>query len=76
MRTAGLDVSLRFIGEKMEDSRADVEIVGHSLGGGMASATSRASGLPATTFNSAGLSPNTVAQYGDQINVDPIAKMI
>ncbi len=52
------------IGEKLADSSADVEIVGHSLGGGMASAASRASGLPATTYNSAGLHQNTVAHYG------------
>lgn len=37
-----------------------VSFVGHSLGGGMASAASRASGAPATTFNAAGLHQNTV----------------
>lgn len=52
------------IGKSLKEFGADVEIVGHSLGGGMASATSRASGLPATTFNSAGLNANTVAHYG------------
>lgn len=35
-------------------------LTGHSLGGGMASAGSRASGLPATTFNAAGLNARTV----------------
>jgi uncharacterized Zn-binding protein involved in type VI secretion len=35
--------------------------VGHSLGGGMASAAARSSGLPATTFNAAGLRSNTVS---------------
>jgi hypothetical protein len=32
-----------------------VKFVGHSLGGGLASAASHATGLPATTFNAAGL---------------------
>ena len=35
-------------------------LTGHSLGGGMASAASEASGLPATTFNAAGLNARTV----------------
>jgi len=52
------------IGKALAKSGADVDIVGHSLGGGMASAASRTSGLAATTFNSAGLNPLTVARYG------------
>jgi hypothetical protein len=52
------------IGNSLSRSGADVEITGHSLGGGMASAASRTSGLPATTFNSAGLNSGTVSQYG------------
>lgn len=39
---------------------ADARLTGHSLGGGMASAGSAASGLPATTFNAAGLNARTV----------------
>ena len=35
---------------------------GHSLGGGLASAASRASGLPASTFNAASLHKDTVPQ--------------
>ena len=35
-------------------------LTGHSSGGGMASAGSEASGLPATTFNAAGLNAKTV----------------
>jgi uncharacterized Zn-binding protein involved in type VI secretion len=38
----------------------NARLTGHSLGGGMASAGSRASGLPATTFNPAGLNAKTV----------------
>lgn len=42
------------------------EIVGHSLGGGMASAGSAITGVPATTFNSAGLHQATAQRYADQ----------
>lgn len=52
------------IGQKLKEVGAHMQIAGHSLGGGLASAASRASGLPATTFNAAGLNPNTVARYG------------
>ncbi|HMO74206.1 MAG TPA: hypothetical protein PKD99_06620 [Sphingopyxis sp.] len=45
----------------MSDGGNNVKFVGHSLGGGLASAASRASGMPATTFNAAGLHPNTIA---------------
>jgi type VI secretion system secreted protein VgrG len=41
-----------------------VDGTGHSLGGGDASAFSRASGAEAYTFNAAGLNPATVAHYG------------
>jgi hypothetical protein len=40
-----------------------VLIVGHSLGGGLASAAQGGSGAMATTFNAAGLNPKTVARY-------------
>lgn len=51
------------IGKNMADSAmaGKIKIVGHSLGGGLASAASRASGLPATTFNAAGLHKDTIA---------------
>lgn len=39
---------------------AGARLTGHSLGGGMASAGAEASGLPATTYNAAGLHANTV----------------
>ncbi|WP_425357190.1 PAAR domain-containing protein [Vibrio tritonius] len=48
----------------IQDEGVEVEIAGHSLGGGLASAASKASGLPATTFNAAGLHRKTVANYG------------
>ena len=40
-----------------------VQLVGHSLGGGLSSAAQGGSGAIATTFNAAGLNPNTVARY-------------
>jgi hypothetical protein len=43
-----------------------VHMTGHSLGGGMASAASSASGSDGTTFNSAGLNTSTVEKYGGQ----------
>lgn len=38
----------------------NMELVGHSLGGGMATAASAISGIKATVFNPAGVHPNTV----------------
>lgn len=42
------------------------EIAGHSLAGGMASAASAVTGVPATTFNAAGLHPNTAQRYAQE----------
>ncbi len=39
------------------------EITGHSLGGGIASAAGAVTGVQTTTFNAAGLHPNTAARY-------------
>jgi len=56
------------IGNRLEASgRAnDVNITGHSLGGGLASAASVASGADAYTFNSAGLHPDTLKNCGGE----------
>jgi hypothetical protein len=51
------------IGNRLAASRSKVRIVGHSLGGGLASAAQGGSGLDASTYNAAGLHPNTVARY-------------
>ncbi len=52
-----------YIGSRLARSSAgaNVTITGHSLGGGLASATAIASGRNATTFNAAGLSDATIA---------------
>ncbi|WP_242108018.1 XVIPCD domain-containing protein [Luteimonas aquatica] len=41
-----------------------VVITGHSLGGGLATAASVASGIPAVTFNGSGLHDNTIRRLG------------
>ncbi|WP_185965031.1 alpha/beta hydrolase family protein [Glacieibacterium frigidum] len=48
------------IGEALARSDASVTIAGHSLGGGLASATAVASGREADTFNAAGLTDKTI----------------
>jgi len=50
------------IGREIARSGADVTFTGHSLGGGLASAASIASGREADTFNAAGLSANTIGE--------------
>lgn len=42
----------------------NVEYVGHSLGGGLASVAAAMNGSPATTFNAAGLHDNTLLRTG------------
>ena len=46
----------------------NVEYVGHSLGGGLASVAAAMHGSPATTFNAAGLNDNTLLSKGVQPN--------
>jgi uncharacterized Zn-binding protein involved in type VI secretion len=43
----------------------ELEICGHSLGGGLTSAGSIVTESPGFTFNSAGLHPNTIKPYGN-----------
>ncbi|AYH05895.1 DUF4150 domain-containing protein [Pectobacterium parmentieri] len=52
------------IGNKIMMSELPIDCTGHSLGGGMASACSRASGRSGWTYNSAGLNSKTVEKYG------------
>jgi hypothetical protein len=53
------------IGQKLAASGADVELVGHSLGGGLASAAALVSGRPATTFDASGLNPRVRSSLSD-----------
>jgi|SRR5579872_2313202 len=49
----------------------DVEITGHSLGGGLAQVASASTGYPATTFNAAGVNDKTFDRYDtDQSDVE------
>jgi hypothetical protein len=47
----------------MERAGLNAEYSGHSLGGGMSSAMSAVTGRPATTWNAAGLHPETAARF-------------
>lgn len=51
------------IGNAVSDSGAAIEVTGHSLGGGLASAASSAGGLNGTTYNAAGLNRGTIQKY-------------
>jgi pimeloyl-ACP methyl ester carboxylesterase len=42
----------------------EITFVGHSLGGGLATAAAAATGMRALTFNAAGVHPRTVARFG------------
>jgi hypothetical protein len=58
-RAMGLAVQLKQKG-------MDFELTGHSLAGGMASAASVVTGMPATTYNAAGLHPETAQRFAQQ----------
>ncbi|WP_429503367.1 hypothetical protein [Paraburkholderia youngii] len=51
----------------MRRTQAPIDIAGHSLGGGLCSAASLASGKDCWSFNAAGLHPKTVEHYGGQV---------
>ncbi|HIB8957413.1 TPA: phospholipase [Enterobacter ludwigii] len=55
------------IGEKLAMTKQPIDIAGHSLGGGLASATSMASGKAGWTFNASGLNSGTVEKYGGRL---------
>jgi hypothetical protein len=62
MKTDYYDRTMR-LAVDMERFGLDAEYAGHSLGGGMSSAMSAVTGRPATTFNAAGLHPETAARF-------------
>jgi hypothetical protein len=55
------------IGGKLRDDSFPIDVAGHSLGGGLCSAASKASGKDCWSFNAAGLNPKTVEYYGGQV---------
>lgn len=59
------------LGDRLAKSGQNIDIAGHSLGGGLASATSIASGKPGWTFNAAGLNSGTVEKYGGSLLGSP-----
>jgi hypothetical protein len=56
------------IGNGFAKNETRLHIVGHSLGGGLASAAQGGSGLTASTYNAAGLHPKTVARYSSDLH--------
>ncbi|EJS93149.1 PAAR-like domain-containing protein [Pectobacterium wasabiae] len=61
------------IGTAVRRSSSPIDLTGHSLGGGLASAASRASGNTGWTFNSAGLKSSTVKKYS---GAPPVTKAV
>ena len=55
------------IGKKLSRAQERVDVSGHSLGGGLASAAGMASGQATWTFNAAGLNSGTVEKYGGEL---------
>lgn len=59
-------IALAKVMKKSTDAQGlEMEIVGHSLGGGMASAAGAANRIRTTTFNPAGVHPNTLPEGAD-----------
>ncbi|NVI03367.1 DUF2974 domain-containing protein [Paraburkholderia youngii] len=54
-------------GTKLREITERIDMTGHSLGGGLCSAASLASGKDCWSFNAAGLHPKTVEHYGGQV---------
>ncbi len=63
MRSDYYDRAMLLATRLKAETDGNFEIAGHSLGGGMASAASAVTGARATTFNAAGLHPDTPARF-------------
>ncbi|WP_033577885.1 PAAR domain-containing protein [Dickeya chrysanthemi] len=65
-----------FLAKQVKDvmSKSSPIIVGHSLGGGLASAAVSATKLPGYTFNAAGLHANTVAKGANMTTTNSLIK--
>lgn len=66
MRSDYYDRAMRLASLLNDRVGNNFEIAGHSLGGGMASAASAVTGARATTFNAAGLHPDTPARFAKE----------
>lgn len=64
LRSAHYEHAMQFAEELVSQFDDNISFTGHSLGGGLASAAAIATNRPATTFNAAGLHPNTVKNHG------------
>lgn len=56
--------ALKRVLKEVADSGMKISIVGHSLGGGLASVLGLATGLPTYTYNAAGVNDNVLKKYG------------
>lgn len=66
LRTDYYDRAMNLASELKLKNFGDFELAGHSLAGGMASAASAISGMPATTYNAAGLHPETARRFATE----------
>lgn len=60
------------IASNLQKSGAATRFTGHSLGGGLASAAARTAGADASTFNAAGLNPDTVLNRSPGGHIDRV----
>ena len=71
--TQAIQMGQQLMQEDAEHSAETIAFTGHSLGGGLASATALVTDIPATTFNAAGIHRNTVEAHGiDLSNADDL----
>lgn len=65
MQTDYYDRAMR-LASMLKQRGLDFELTGHSLSGGMAAAAAAVTGNRATTWNAAGLNPETARRFGEQ----------
>ncbi len=64
LKTAQYDEGIGIAQDVKQEFGANIWLTGHSLGGGIASAAALVTQMSATTYNSAGLNPNTLSGSG------------
>lgn len=70
LQTDYYDRGMRLATTFKEVKGFEFELAAHSLGGSVASAASAVTGVPATTFNAAGLHSNTARRFAQQNGLD------